>query len=74
MIRTCPECNREITSLRNTVTGSLEYYLSLDTQGDTQYEEREFQPDIENNDYCCPKCHKVLFTSEEEAIAFLKGE
>ena len=68
MIRICPKCNKEITSLRNIVTGSMEYYLSLNAQGDIQYETGE------TDEYRCPECDEVLFTSETEAIAFLKGE
>ena len=74
MTRICPKCNKEITSLRNIVTGSMEYYLSLDIHGDVQYETGEFEPDAGVNEYWCPECDEVLSTEEEGAITFLKGE
>ena len=73
MKRVCPKCKKEITYLTSTTPGILLHYLSIDTQGDVQFEVGEF----ESGDavvYDCPECGEVLFTNEEEVIAFLKGE
>ena len=74
MIRICPKCNKDIDHLINTTTGALTLYMSTDKQGDLQYETGEFEPDDITDEYQCPECDEVLFTKEEEAIAFLKGE
>lgn len=74
MTRICPKCDKEITSLRNIITGSIEYHLSLDIQGDVDYETREFHPDGDIDEHRCPECDEILFTSDTKAIAFLKGE
>jgi DNA-directed RNA polymerase subunit RPC12/RpoP len=29
---------------------------------------------IKDSEYYCPECSRTLFSKEEEAIAFLKGE
>lgn len=70
----CPQCNVEIDSLRNIQTGTTEYRLSLDVQGDIQYETREFEPDADVNEYWYPECEAILFTNELKAIDFLEGE
>jgi uncharacterized protein with PIN domain len=72
----CPECNEEIDSLRNIQTGTMEYRLKLDVQGDIQYETCEFELDagVNVNEYWCPECEAVLFTDESKAIDFLKGD
>ena len=74
MIRICPKCNKEIDHLVNITTGALTLYISLDKQGDLQYAPGEFEPDNITKEYHCPECNEVLFTKEEEAIAFLRGE
>lgn len=70
----CPKCGREINALLNIVTGTMEYELSLDVQGDEQYSRMDFENDNEINDFVCTLCQKVLFVDDEEAIEFLKGE
>ena len=72
-LRICPKCKRGINYLTSITTGTLVQYLSLDTQGDAQFESGEFESN-EIIKYCCPDCEEVLFTNEEEVIAFLKGE
>lgn len=71
----CTKCNREINSLDSTRTGTLYYNVSLDKQGDLQYIQVDFgyNDAVDINEYLCPECNEVLFTSELEAIAFLKG-
>lgn len=70
----CTKCNREITSLENRVTGLLVFHVNLDKQGDIQYASEDFEPDSNIAEYLCPECNEVLFTSDSEAITFLKGE
>lgn len=74
MIRICPKCNREVTSLVNVTAGVFTNNIYLDKQGDLQYEQGEFEPNTDIDKYLCSECSEVLFTSESEAIAFLKGE
>lgn len=70
----CPLCKEEIDSLSHIVTGTIEYRMSLDIQGDIQYETYEFEPDGNSiSHYKCPDCSSVLFDKESEAVAFLKG-
>lgn len=69
----CPKCGKEIDSLRNIETGATEYRLSVDVQGDILYEIRKFKSDGVVDEYQCPECDEVLFFSESEAFAFLKG-
>ena len=71
----CPKCNREINTLQNIVTGTMEYELKIDKDGDREYAEMKFEADDDGaNDFSCPKCFDILFNNEENAIAFLKGE
>lgn len=79
----CPECKAEIKYLKyRTWTTSVHtnrVYLSDD--GETLEED---DADVEYNDngnwepdevaYICPECDATLFTDEEAAIDFLKGE
>lgn len=71
--RICPKCSREIDYLRSDTPRNLIQHLSLDTQGDIQYENVDFGLD-EDSTYYCPECGRFLFSEEEEAIAFLKGK
>lgn len=71
----CPKCNKEIQSLKNIQSGTMDYDLSLSfNEKDIHYESGEFQTDNNVNEYWCPLCNAVLFTNEEKAIKFLKGE
>lgn len=71
----CPICKEEIDSLSHSVIGTIEYRMSLDVQGDVQYETYKFEPDGDSlSHYGCSKCNSALFYKESEAIAFLKGE
>lgn len=54
-------------------SGTLVQHLSLDTQGDAQYKNIDFEFE-EDFTYYCPECVRTLFSKEEEAITFLKGE
>ena len=66
----CPKCKKEIEQLRNYCQGENVYSLWLEGN-DIQYDLKDFIGRNEN-EYCCPECHEVIFTDEEEAIKFLK--
>jgi len=69
----CPKCGNEIDELINYSKGWEKHRFWIDSQGYPQYEMDEFIPD-EGNEWECPECNEVLFTDEEEATKFLKGE
>ncbi len=73
MLRPCPRCNEKIDYLVSTVSGVMMQYLSINKQGDVQYEVGEFEPN-EDTIYYCPACGNEIPFIEKEAIAFLKGE
>ena len=68
----CPKCNKEINSLKNIQSGSLDYDLSVNEDETLHYESGDFLTDDNVNDFCCPECLEVLFSNEEEAVKFLK--
>ena len=70
----CPKCDREISSLQNIVTGTMDYEFKIDDAGDEEYTRMEFEANGNENDFVCPLCWEVLFNNEEDAIAFLKGD
>lgn len=70
----CPKCKKEIKTLRNIVTGTMEYELRVDKDGDCEYAKMDFESDSGDNDFTCPLCRKILFNNEEDALEFLKGE
>ena len=39
-----------------------------------EYEQIEFQPDSDTNEWECPECKEVVATDEDKATAILKGE
>jgi len=63
----CPKCKTEIDYLKNYQSGEKAFYFDGD-----EYDELGFYPDDRVNDYECPECNEVLFTSEEDAREFLK--
>ena len=70
----CPKCHKEINGLVNFVSGEKKFDLILLENGDTHYEEVDFYEDNKTNDYECPLCSEVLFTDEDKATEFLKGQ
>jgi len=67
----CPVCGSEIEYLKNYVKAEKLYLYDGE-----KYKEGGFYilcTDPADGNYECPKCEKVLFTSEEEAKKFLKG-
>ena len=72
----CPKCNKEIDELRNIASGSMayDYYIMPDGELHIEQESNGFVDDGNVNEWWCPECEEVLFTSEEEAVKFLKNE
>ena len=68
----CPKCNDEIDTLNNYQSGENKYKLFIQGK-DYHYDEDEFQPNNQVNDYECPHCGEVLFRDEDKAIEFLRG-
>ncbi len=67
----CPKCDEEVDHLVNRVA-EIHYY-DLRVEGDRHvYEEQDWEP-IGQGDYRCPECQDVLFNTEDDALAFLKG-
>ncbi|MEM2463563.1 MAG: hypothetical protein QXY07_02645 [Candidatus Bathyarchaeia archaeon] len=67
----CPRCGEEISWLKNICEEVCEYYFELDENGEPFYDYIDSWAGDWNN-YECPECGEILFTSEEEAIEFLK--
>ena len=70
----CPKCKSNIDGLKNIVSGSQRYDMFLDGSGRVHYEKVDFVGDDSVNEWWCPECSEVLFTSEEEAEKFLKDK
>jgi len=71
----CPRCGKEIDYLYNYSAVWIEYKLTIGIGGYEQYELMDDPVPIGDRDdeYVCPECREVLFTSAEDAINFLKG-
>ena len=67
----CPKCGKEIDHLRSFLPI---YDLTVDENGKKHYEFIEDSPVAIKEHYTCPECRTVLFTDEEEAVKFLRGE
>jgi len=68
----CPKCGEEIDYLKHCQSGREIEYIE-EAYHHVKIVDQEFIDDGKVNDYECPKCNKVLFTDEVEAIAFLEG-
>ena len=69
----CPNCNKPIDSLLEEKDAAAFYKLSL-VDGKPNYKEDGSQPQ-DTVEYSCPSCYDDMgFYTQEEAIAFLKGE
>ena len=67
----CKYCKDEIHTVLNIQSGTAAWVL--DSNGEyKQHSDAFFDPDDEQNDFCCPVCLKVLFLAEEGAIKALK--
>lgn len=69
----CPRCGKELTYLINVCEEFHVYYFEVDEEGEVDYRDKDSWPG-DTSEYGCPFCFEVLFTSEEEAKAFLLGE
>ena len=67
----CPKCGKEIDRLRSFLPI---YDLTVDENGKEHYEFINYSPVAIKEHYICLKCRAVLFTDEEDAIKFLRGE
>jgi predicted RNA-binding Zn-ribbon protein involved in translation (DUF1610 family) len=71
----CPKCGKEIDFLKNYQNyATIEYNLSLDSRGEPQYEYVDTLLFADDNVFACPECGEDLFSTEEDALAFLKGK
>ena len=71
----CPKCGKEIVYLRDFSPVWQEYRITVDENGDVHYEFIDNSDPMDTGDeYECPECGEVLFTDEEEAVKFLRGE
>jgi len=71
----CPKCGKEIDYLRDFSPVWQEYKLTIDKNGDADYEFVDNTTSMDFGDiYECPECGEVLFTDEEEAVKFLRGK
>ena len=77
----CRRCGAEIEYLWacEPVAGWNVWDFDIDGAGLPQYHEDTFESFTDSKEslgpkeFCCPECEKWLFSSEEEAIEFLKG-
>jgi len=71
----CPNCGEEIDYLRNVKATLNTYRFYVDHENLGTYEGKHKYITVYNrNHYICPKCHKVLFSNEKDALFFLSGE
>jgi len=68
----CKHCGEEIVKVVNIQSGTAEW--DLDSEGNYDQKIPFFQPDWEQDDFCCPSCLKPLFKTEEEAIEALNAK
>lgn len=68
----CPCCLKEIDYLLNEVPGTDKYIFEV-KNGNPKYSKASGRTACDP-EFECPKCNGIIFFSEEEAIAFLKGE
>lgn len=71
----CPKCKEEIEQLRHFQKGEHSYDFWLDANKQPFYQSDEFYSNTNpENEWECPECSELLFSSEEEATKFLRGE
>jgi hypothetical protein len=66
----CPKCGVGIDGLANRVA-EIHYYRFWREGDSPHYEETSLEP-MGDGDYLCPKRGQVLFSDEDQALAFLK--
>jgi predicted RNA-binding Zn-ribbon protein involved in translation (DUF1610 family) len=71
----CPNCGKEIHQLYYYETGVVQdYWVSLDKDGDIEYEKINDLYYDSDGAFYCPHCNTKLFDDEEEARKFLLGK
>jgi len=71
----CPKCGAEIDYLIAYVTNVAEEDIfRVDKDGNAEYEEVDVDYWGVETSFSCPECRETLFTHEEDAKNFLKGE
>jgi len=65
----CPKCGAEINYLVNWQSTLTKHLFD---GSDYSKQDEEITDGV--NDYQCPRCDKVLFTNDEDARKFLRGE
>jgi len=72
----CPACNNTIMTIVNRQSAIVKYYVwpslkrSRYNYGDPK--DLEFLENPGINDWMCPKCESILFTTAAEAVAFIE--
>ena len=69
----CPNCGKEITDLINWSSADQKFLFWIGKDGYADYDYVDTVAG-DDNEFECPECSAVLFTSEASAEAFLKGE
>jgi len=67
----CPKCGKEIDYLRNYSQSTGHFIVTLTKNGFLDYE-HDSDSDYDTGVFCCPECDEELFSTEKEALAFLK--
>ena len=71
----CPKCGAEIDHLREFDNVEVSYVFGLDSKGRLCWDDQEILWDTAKIiEVGCPECEAILFKTESEAVAFLKGE
>jgi len=69
----CPKCGGEVSYLKYVVEEIHTYIFERDEYGKFNYTPDDSWPG-DWEEYSCPHCYEVLFTNEEDAQRFLRGE
>lgn len=70
----CPKCGKEIDHLIFDGCERMTAKVELNSVDMVDYVDWDSFGFDENSEYKCPECGAVLFTDEEDAGAFLRGE
>jgi len=66
----CPKCKAEIQELNVTFIDTGKLYLNEQGKIVWNMASDTFGPNLR---FSCPKCNKILFSSQEDAVLFLMG-
>ena len=70
----CPKCGKEISYLIFDGCERMSATVELNSVGMVDYTGWDSFGFDEDSKYKCPECRETLFTDEEDAGAFLRGE